>query len=317
MRFPSSRLSVALVLLATAMATPLASSAASRYAGEFMAVGGGARALALGNAYVAMAEDATAGYWNPAGLAYLPNREAHLMHAERFGGQVQHDYLAWARPSARAWGFACTFTRVGVSDIAYTVLQDPSRPMGPENRPVVASMESSADYVAYLSAGRRLGRRLAVGASAKGVYRTVSGFRAHGAGIDLGLRYHVGNRVWAGATVRDAAATPIRWNTDATDTVHPSLVLGMAAPVPLGRGHATVLAGSRLGGDASSSSNNHAYNVGLEYRYRFLALRGGMDESHPSFGLGLRPHARIALDLAYLQHDDLESTYQVSATLRP
>lgn len=317
MRRRSFRLSLVWMVLATALVTPLAGDAASRHAGEFMAVGGGARALALGNAYVAMAEDATAGYWNPAGLAYLPDREAHLMHAERFGGQVQHDYLAWARPGPRAWGFACTVTRVGVSDIPYTVLQDPSRPMGPENRPVVASLESSADYVAYVSAGRRLGRRVAAGGSAKAVYRTISGFRAHGAGIDLGLRYQLGHRVWIGATVRDAATTPIRWSTDATDTVRPSLVLGLAAPVPLGRGHATVLAGSRLGGDASSSGADRAYNAGLEYRYRFLALRGGVDESHPSFGLGLRPHSRIALDLAYMQHDDLENTYQVSATLRP
>ena len=45
--------------------------AASGYAGEFLSLGAGARSLALGSAYVAIADDAPAGYWNPAGLAYL------------------------------------------------------------------------------------------------------------------------------------------------------------------------------------------------------------------------------------------------------
>ena len=52
-----------------ACAPPGASWAASGYAGEFLAVGAGARGLALGGAYVALTNDATSGYWNPAALA--------------------------------------------------------------------------------------------------------------------------------------------------------------------------------------------------------------------------------------------------------
>jgi hypothetical protein len=42
-----------------ALLTPVAASAASGFAGEFLAVGAGARGMALGNAYVAFADDAT------------------------------------------------------------------------------------------------------------------------------------------------------------------------------------------------------------------------------------------------------------------
>jgi hypothetical protein len=289
--------------------------AGSRFAGEFLALGGGARGLSLGNAYVALAEDVTAGYWNPAGLAYLPEAQAHLMHAERFSGLVQHDYLAVARPGRRLHGLAVTLARVGVADIPFTALQDPGRPMGPENRPVVSSTESSADYALYLSGGRRLSRRLAAGVSLKVIYRTVGSFSARGAGLDLGLRYHLG-RAWAAATVRDAVTTPISWNTDATDRIHPSLLLGLACPLPLTRGQGTALVATRLGGDATPEDGGARLNLGAEYRYRFLAVRGGLDESHPAVGLGLRPQARLAVDLAYLQHDDLEETYQLSVTFR-
>ncbi len=48
---------------------PFAGSAQFRkYSNEFLNIGAGARGLAMGNAQVASANDATAGYWNPAGL---------------------------------------------------------------------------------------------------------------------------------------------------------------------------------------------------------------------------------------------------------
>ena len=46
-------------------------SLATKYAGEFMYVGAGARSLALGGAYSALAGDVTTAYWNPAGLYAL------------------------------------------------------------------------------------------------------------------------------------------------------------------------------------------------------------------------------------------------------
>ena len=43
----------------------------AKYAGEFMALGVGGRALGMGGAFVAVANDVTSGYYNPAGLANL------------------------------------------------------------------------------------------------------------------------------------------------------------------------------------------------------------------------------------------------------
>ena len=63
---------------------------AQKYSNEFLSIGVGARAQALGNAVVAGISDVTAGVWNPAGLANF-NADQSLqlgaMHSEWFGGR--------------------------------------------------------------------------------------------------------------------------------------------------------------------------------------------------------------------------------------
>lgn len=58
-----------------------------KYSNEFLNIGAGARSLSMGGAMVAGVADATAGYWNPAGLsAVKDNPSLSLMHAEYFAG---------------------------------------------------------------------------------------------------------------------------------------------------------------------------------------------------------------------------------------
>src|SRR5512142_139720 len=80
-------------LLAAAALLLLASPAgATKYAGEFMKIPVGARAVGMGGAFTAVCDDATAPYWNPAGMVFLPYREAFLQHAEQFGNLVNHNF---------------------------------------------------------------------------------------------------------------------------------------------------------------------------------------------------------------------------------
>lgn len=289
--------------------------AASAFAGEFLALGAGARSLALGNAYVALADDATAGYWNPAGLAHLRKRQIHLMHADRYGGMVSHDYVAFGGAWHDVHGLAVSLVRVGVDDIPYTELEDPGRPLGPANRPIVASTHTSADYALYLSYGRHLHRRLSVGASVKGIYRTVDPYSARGIGLDVGagLRLHPAIRL--AVVVRDLTTTPIVWNTDSTDRIQPSLLTGVSCTSGLAGGQLAVLMAARAGGDAADAGDATPLHAGVEFAYRQIALRAGAQEGRLSLGIGLRPHSRFELDLAYAQHDNLESIQQVSAVI--
>lgn len=299
-----SLLSLALALLLTG-----AAHAASRYAGEFLGLGAGARSAALGSAYVALADDATAGYWNAAGLSALSSRQAHLTHAEHFSGLIQRDFVAIARP-----GMALSLVRLGLDDIHFTELPDPLQPPSTDNQPRVASTEQSADYALYLSGSRRFGARLSIGLSAKAIYRHIAAINAYGFGLDLGLRYQVSRQIALAANIRDLTTTPIVWNTDSTDRIQPSLLMGIAYAIPIAGGQTTALLATRSGGDTTTA--DVPLNAGLEYRHQYLALRAGLDEGRQSLGLGLTPHRNLDLDLAYLQHDALEATYQLSANFR-
>ena len=301
------------VAAAAALVQPLA--AASGYAGEFLALGTSARAMALGSAYVTLADDASAGYWNPAALPEVRGRHVHVMHAERFAGLVQQEYLAVAVPGRRSTGLAISLIRVGVDDIEFTTLQDPASPLGPDNRPVVSAVVNSADYALYLSGGRRLTSRLSLGTSVKLIYRTVGSFSARGIGVDLALRFRLASALTLAVNIRDLTSTPIFWDTDTTDRIHPSALLGLAYSHAVAGGRATLAVASRAGGDAADESGATPLNAGLEYWYRSVALRAGFEDARQALGVGLRPHERVELDLAYLQHDELEATYRISAGL--
>ena len=306
-----SLLPLALALLLTGTV-----HAASRYAGEFLGLGAGARSAALGSAYVALADDATAGYWNAAGLSALSGRQVHLTHSEHFSGLIQRDFVAIARPGRLLHGMALSVVRMGIDDIHFTELPDPLQPPSTDNRPLIASTEQSADYALYLSGSRRLGARLSLGLSAKAIYRQVASINAYGFGLDLGVRYQLSHQIALAANVRDATTTPIVWNTDSTDRIQPSLLLGVAYAIPIAEGQTTALLATRSGGDASTATDDVPLNAGLEYRHRYIALRAGLEEGRQSFGLGLTPHRNLDLDFAYLQHDALEATYQLSASFR-
>lgn len=303
-------LALTLLLLATANAR-----AASGFAGEFLALGAGARSAALGSAYVAIASDPTATYWNPAGLTRLATSQLHLMHAERFSGLVNHDFVALAQPGRRLHGIGIGLLRVGVGDIEFTELQDPGRALSADNRPLVSSTESSADYALYLSAAHRLRDKISLGLSLKLIYRQIATFSAYGMGLDLGMNYQLSPGIRLAANLRDATTTPIFWDTETTDRINPSLLIGAAYERPVAGGNATFVLASRTGGNAADAGDGSPLNAGIEYRYRTLALRGGLEEGRQALGIGLEPHQRIALDVAYMQHDQLESTYQFSANL--
>ena len=116
-----------------------------KYSNEFLNIGAGARGLAMGGAQVATASDATAGYWNPAGLVGVkdfPN--AGIMHAEYFAGIAKYDYASFALPvqnNKRTLGFS--FLRFAVDDIPNTLFL--VEPDGSINYGNIQSF-SSADY---------------------------------------------------------------------------------------------------------------------------------------------------------------------------
>ena len=191
-----------------------------KYSNEFLNIGAGARGLAMGGAQVASASDATAGYWNPAGLTGVKDHvNAGIMHADYFAGIAKYDYLSAAIPvqdNKRTLGFS--ILRFAVDDIPNTLfLVEPDGSINYNN----IQTFSSADYALILSFAQNLKqtekKNISFGVNAKVIYRKVGHFAtAWGFGLDAGVQMH-GERWKLGIVARDLTTTFNAWSFKFTD----------------------------------------------------------------------------------------------------
>ena len=199
-----------------------------KYSNEFLNIGAGARGLAMGNAQVGSVNDATAGYWNPAGLTAvkdIPN--IALMHSEYFGGIGKYDFAAVAIPvndNKRALGVS--ILRFAVDDIPNTLFL--VEPDGSVNYNNIQSF-SSADYAFLFSFAQNIketeDKRISFGVNAKVIHRKVGHFAsAWGFGLDAGIQMH-GERWRLGAVARDITTTFNAWSFSFTEKEKEALYL--------------------------------------------------------------------------------------------
>jgi len=115
--------------------------------------------------------------------------------------------------------------------------------------------------------------------------------------------------------VHNLTRTRIRFGSGAKDVINPALALGMAYAHPLPSGKLTGTLDMRFGEDTSELENRQGFHVGLEYAFKKrVAFRVGMNESHLTLGVGLTM-PRYAFQLAVLEHDQLDNTYRISASV--
>lgn len=113
-------LSLALGLFSGAAAgQSFSSSAKGTTAAEFLELGVGGRAMGMGGAYTAIADDATALYWNPAGLTSIEHRAATFMHAAYLQSSF-YDYAAYAQNLGRYGAFGADVQYLNAGAIAQT-----------------------------------------------------------------------------------------------------------------------------------------------------------------------------------------------------
>ena len=191
-----------------------------KYSNEFLNIGAGARGLAMGNAQVASVNDATAGYWNPAGLVGVKDKpNLNLMHADYFAGIAKYDYAALAIPiqdNKRTLGLSVL--RFAVDDIPNTLyLVEPDGSINYNN----IKTFSSADWAFLLSFAQNIKtsetKNISFGVNAKIIYRKVGTFAtAWGFGLDAGIQMH-GKKGHFGIVARDLTTTFNAWSFKFTE----------------------------------------------------------------------------------------------------
>jgi len=109
-----------LLLLANpGWAAMFSSTAKGTTAAGFLKLGAGARAIALGEAYSAMADEASALYWNPAALTRIHRHSATFMHAAYIDSSF-FDYGAYALRLSEAGVLGTGFQYLSAGSLAGT-----------------------------------------------------------------------------------------------------------------------------------------------------------------------------------------------------
>jgi hypothetical protein len=294
----------------------------------------------MGSAFTGLADDGTAAYWNPAGLATLPEKQVTVMHAEQFGSIVQYNYLSYATPLGTpgrpAQALAVSLVHLGIDEIPDTrglaLLHDANgngRFDYPDDRLLVDEgrfvFDSDNDVGLILSYARSVARGLTLGGNFKYIRQWLGdSLRSNGFGIDLGALYVGPKGFSAGMRLADATTTRILWNTGADEFIAPSLRVGAAKTQPIrGRRHIITAAldvqvgfsDERLSSQAHLGGVTFEFHPGIEYWLeRRLALRAGFEAQNFTAGAGIR-YRRLGLDYAYLDHRDLDSSHRISGSL--
>ena len=317
------------------MLQPATAATGAKYAGEFIAIGVGGRALALGGAYSALANDVTAAYWNPAGLSSLLYPQLSLMHDERFGGLVNYDYGAVAIPVGAQTSLAFSAIRLGVDNIADTRnagVDADGNPLPPGQTQGLAGIDpsrvvyyNSADWAFYLSYAKRASESFSYGANLKLIRREMGVGSATGIGFDIGGRYVVSEKFVVGANFQDITTTLVAWNTGRNELITPTLKLGSAYFVDaLGGRFAPALDADVRFEGRKSASNEHLgrvsfdFHSGLEFNYQnAIAVRTGYSDIG-SFTIGAGIHLpKFDIDYSFSKFngdDQLGNTHRISLT---
>ena len=148
-------------------------------AASFLEIEVGSRGIGMGGAYVAVVDDATAVYWNPAGLARISKSEAVLVHTNWLV-DTSFDFVAIAFPVGNRGIFGASITSLSTDDMEVrTVLL----PEGTGER------FSTSDISAGLSYALDLTDRFSIGVTAKYISQKIWHMSASGFAMDIGTLF--------------------------------------------------------------------------------------------------------------------------------
>ena len=181
---------LALALLASVAFVSPAQAAFSKVGttgAAFLKIGVG-RSTARGDAFVAIADDASASYFNPAGLARV-SRQVQLNHVNWIA-DINHENLAIVLPMTSFGTLALTVTALTMGDMEQTTIDNPSTRIREDDG--TGLFFGASDMALAVSFARIITDKLSFGVTAKAVQQTIWDMSASALGFDLGLFYNTG-----------------------------------------------------------------------------------------------------------------------------
>lgn len=283
------------------------------YAGEgkagasFLKIGAGVRSAGLGDAFVAVADDASSVYWNPAGLTQLEKIEVTGMYM-KWLSDFNYQFIGAAMPIGN---FA-----LGLSVIRNAV---PPFPEMDNAGNETGSLESS-DIAIGASAAYEIIPSLSVGLSGKMVLQTLAGSNATAMLFDIGGLYQISDRIKAGINVQNIGEQTQPFSADSGKEPMPLLIrAGLAAQAfKTDKNELNVamsLTQPQDGGDMSA-------HIGVELWFaEYIGLRAGYKIGSPTlldkFSIGASLKLKLGqIDFAYVPFEELDTTYRIGMTFK-
>ncbi len=264
---------------------------------EFLKISVGSRATALGDAFVAVDNDASALYWNPAGLVQFDNDQVMFSH-NKWVVDINHDFI----------GAVYHLDATNAFGVAMTSLYTNDMPVTTEFAPFGTGEYFKYQDLAFaVSYSRKMTDKFSFGGTVRYIEETLDKLKMRGVMIDLGTYY------WTGlGTTRFAVSVSNFGNQLAPDgkvvlvgkreksdwqSFSPPTIFRIGfAFEPYQSGDNRITTSVQLNHPNDNSEN---VSAGVEYSWKnIVLLRGGYkfnaDEQNYSFGFGVYIPIRIA-----------------------
>jgi hypothetical protein len=271
----------------------------------FLMIAPGARASGMGESFVAVADDATASYWNPAGLAQQRGTEVALMHSKWFPEFTTDMYYDFACVSHHLEGVGTVGGHIiyfSYGDLPYTS----------ERGPTILDLYHSYEVAISGSFGAEVARDISVGVNLKAIYSDLGPGqnveRGDGKAVsyatDLGLLYRSPFPILQfGAMVQNIGPDMMYVDANQSSPLPRNFKAGASLHLWNTTYNSLLLTGDfNLG----LVTGEWWTNVGSEYWYaELLALRAGYlydkygEVNTTTFGAGLRYHV-FRFDIGYI-----------------
>ncbi|MGQ9853263.1 MAG: PorV/PorQ family protein [Candidatus Oleimicrobiaceae bacterium] len=302
---------------------------------QFLKIGVGARATAMGEAFVATANDVNAIYWNPAGLTQLRGNQATFMHVEWLA-DISYDFAALAVPLGSAGTVGLFVTSLAVPDDKVRTVFEPEG---------TGELFGANDLALGVSYARSLTDRFAIGFNGKFIRQNIWSMSSSAVALDIGTFFrskyrdlkigvcmaNFGTKARMEGRANLLYVDPDRTIEGNNDQIRAALEVNrwdLPLSLKIGISFDLLRTGSNrltLAADAVHPNDNFEYlNAGFEYALRELVfLRGGyrgagMDELEGGLtvGGGVRwtfgGAASVALDYAYADFGRLTGVHRYS-----
>lgn len=279
----------------------------------------GARAIALGGAYVSVADDATALYWNSAGIGLVQNGNAVYQFGSRYA-DIAHHYAGIVYGLGNDDKIGIMINYVDVGEMEITTMNEPDG---------TGQNFSASNLAIGLAYARQLTDRVFVGIQAKFIQENIWMESANGFALDFGAIYYIeemGIRIGmnlcnlgpdmsiSGDNLDfykekpdDYPGSPTPLSTLSTKEFPLPMVFSMGFSMDLVGQKSILIPSSEhklLVAIAANDSFDAPFrnNIGIEYSWQnILSLRSGYhigyDTSDLSFGVGINMERFTSLDV--------------------